>query len=148
MNTIDDILKHLSSKRRVRYLFRDTHISDIEKIIKLMNSILEEKKHKHQAETAKLKARKKYAKEIQKLMVDKGLSLEDLCHELNSSTTTRRSIPTKHNFEYLTLSGDTVQWYGSSTGRVPRDFQRYLDKTGKNRMQCVLPNTSPESTCN
>ena len=50
----------------------------------------------------------------------------------------RRRNVQKYTFEYQTEAGDTVQWQGATTGRLPRDFQAYLVRTGKKRLQCAL----------
>ena len=72
-------------------------------------------------------------------MEAKGLSMSDLnLLEAASKESRRKRNVSKHNFQYQTLSGDTVVWYGSTTGRLPKDFQDYLDRTGKKRTDCIV----------
>ena len=137
MNIFDEIMHRLSSKTRIRSLFKDVHLEDLERIIERLQSITEEKRVAHEAEQAKNKEKEESIEQIRQMLEAKGLSLSDLGVSEEDQPKKRRNV-SKYTFEYVTKSGDTVQWYGSTTGRLPRDFQAYLDETGKKRLDCVV----------
>ncbi len=136
MNIFDEILNRLSSKTRTRALFNDVHIEDMEKIIRRMQKIVEEKKQARSADRKERKSRQSMIRNIQNTLKEHGLSLDDL-NELNVESDKRASRK-MHTFEYTTLSGDTVFWYGYEAGRLPKPFQQYLSRTGKKRMDCIV----------
>ena len=137
MNIFDEIEHRLSSKTRMRAIFKDYHIEDLEKIISRMSGILEEKRcAKNEAD----EARKQKASEIdviKKLLEEKGLSLEDLGSAELEKPRKRKNTET-FTFEYKTESGDTARWEGSNMGRIPSEFKAYLDSTGKKRLECAV----------
>ncbi len=137
MNIFDEIMHRLSSKTRIRSLFKDVHLEDLERIIERLQSITEEKRAAHEAEQAKNKEKEESIEQIRQMLEAKGLSLSDLGVSEEDQPKKRRNV-SKYTFEYVTKSGDTVQWYGSTTGRLPKDFQAYLDETGKKRLDCVI----------
>ena len=137
MNMFEEIMHRLSSKTRIRSLFKDVHLEDLERIIERLQSITEEKRAAHEAEQAKNKEKEESIEQIRQMLEAKGLSLSDLGVSEEDQPKKRRNV-SKYTFEYVTKSGDTVQWYGSTTGRLPKDFQAYLDETGKKRLDCVI----------
>ena len=138
MNIFDELLHRLSSKTRIRSLFKDTGLDEMERIIKRLNEVLEEKSKEKHVEEQKRKEKLQSVEEIKKVMEEKGLSLSDLnlLQEGGKEGKRKRNV-SKHHFEYETASGDTVRWYGSTTGRLPKDFQDYLERTGKKRIDCI-----------
>ena len=50
----------------------------------------------------------------------------------------RRNIK-RCTFRYETTGGSEVLWEGSNAGRIPTEFREYLDRTGKKRQDCVVP---------
>ena len=145
MNFFDEIMYRLASKTRMRTLFKDTHIDDLQRVIDRMQSLVEEKRSALEARHAKQKEKRASIAEIHQIIEQKGLSLSDLGIAEASSVRTRqqRNIR-KLRFEYVTKNGDTVQWYGSTTGRLPADFQAYLKKNGKKRLDCVVHSETAE----
>ena len=137
MNIFDEIQHRLASKARIRSLFKDVHIEDVERIISRMKSILAEKKESLAADEAKRQARQENINEVRRLLAERGLSLDDLGSVEETTPKKRRNVQ-KLTFQYETNSGDTVTWHGSTTGRLPKDFQTYLDRTGKKRLDCVV----------
>ena len=143
MNMFEEIMHRLSSKTRMRGLFKDTHFEDMERIIDRMNSLLEEKRAAYEEYQAKNKEKEESIEQIRKILEEKGLSLADLGVAEEVAPKKRRNV-SKYTFEYVTKAGDTVQWYGSTTGRLPKDFQAYLDETGKKRLDCVVKKEGEE----
>ena len=137
MNMFEEIMHRLSSKTRMRGLFKDAHLEDMERIIERMKSLVNEKRAEVEAEKEKNKEKAESIEQIRKMLEEKGLSLSDLGAREDVQPKKRRNV-SKHNFEYVTKTGDTVQWYGSTTGRLPREFQAYLDETGKKRQDCII----------
>ncbi|OQX36710.1 MAG: hypothetical protein B0D91_08510 [Oceanospirillales bacterium LUC14_002_19_P2] len=137
MNIFDEIQHRLASKTRIRALFKDVHIEDIERIISRLEGILEEKKDAVAADEAKRQAKQENIDEVRRLLAERGLSLDDLDPAEEAAPKKRRNVQ-KFTFQYETNSGDTVTWHGSTTGRLPKDFQTYLDRTGKKRLDCVI----------
>lgn len=138
MNIFDEIQHRLASKARIRSLFKDVHIEDVERIISRMKSILAEKKEALAADEAKRQAKQENINEVRRLLAERGLSLDDLGAVVEETTPRKRRNVQKLTFQYETNSGDTVTWHGSTTGRLPKDFQTYLDRTGKKRLDCVV----------
>lgn len=139
MNIFDELLHRLGSKTRIRSLFKDVGMDEMERVISRMNEVMEEKNQEKEAEDLKRKEKLESVEEIKKVMEARGLSMSDLnlFQEAGREGKRKRNV-SKHNFEYQTNTGDTVRWYGSTTGRLPKDFQDYLDRTGKKRIQCVV----------
>ena len=73
---------------------------------------------------------------FEKMMDEKGISIEDF-----GSTTVgekkKRNIK-RFLFEFKDADGGTHQWEGSLTGRAPKVFQEYLQRTGKERSDCII----------
>ena len=136
MNVFEEIQHRLSSKTRIRSLFKDVHVEDLERIIARMNDVLTEKQEARDKEDQKRQAKLESIEAIKKIMSDRGVSLDDLGALEIEAHKKRRNIQ-KYTFEYKTESGDKVQWEGATTGRLPRDFQAYLERTGKKRLDCV-----------
>ena len=143
MNMFEEIMHRLSSKTRMRGLFKDVHFEDMERIIDRMNSLLDEKRAAYEEDQAKSKEKEESIEQIRKILEEKGLSLSDLGAAEEAAPKKRRNV-SKYTFEYVTKAGDTVQWYGSTTGRLPKDFQAYLDETGKKRLDCVIKQDGEE----
>ena len=139
MNIFEELHHRLGSKTRIRSLFKDSNAEEMERIINRMNEVLLEKENDKLAEEAKREEKKRNIEEIKKAMAERGLSISDLSllDEMGKDAKRKRNV-SKHNFEYQTLSGDTVRWYGSTTGRLPKDFQDYLDRTNKKRTDCIV----------
>ena len=137
MNMFEEIMHRLSSKTRIRSLFKDVHLEDMERIIERLQGIINEKRAAEEEAAEKNKEKEASIEQIRQMLEAKGLSLSDLGAADEAQPKRRRNV-SKYNFEYVTKSGDTVQWYGSTTGRLPRDFQAYLEETGKKRLDCVV----------
>ena len=141
MNVFEEVQHRLSSKTRIRSLFKDVHVEDLERIISRMNDVLAEKQEVRQKAEAERQAKFDQIENIKKIMAESGVSMDDLGGlELDASNfkKKRRRNVQKYNFEYQTEAGDTIQWQGATTGRLPRDFQAYLERTGKKRLECAL----------
>ncbi|OED47519.1 hypothetical protein ACH42_02830 [Endozoicomonas sp. (ex Bugula neritina AB1)] len=136
MNVFEEIQHRLSSKTRIRSLFKDVHVEDLERIIARMNDVLSEKQEIRNKEDEKRQAKQESIEAIKQIMNDRGVSLDDLGLLEVDAPKKRRNIQ-KYTFEYQTEAGDTIQWQGATTGRLPSDFQAYLNKTGKKRLDCV-----------
>ena len=139
MNIFDEVQHRLSSKTRIRALFRDVHLEDMERIISRLRDVLVEKKETNRLKEEELKHKKETIAEVHKILASKGLSLSDLekLTESKQKQRKRRNVH-KFTFEYQTPKGEPVRWYGSTTGRLPKDFQSYLEETGKKRLDCVV----------
>ena len=138
MNIFEEIQHRLSSKTRIRSLFKDVHVEDLERIISRMNDVCQEKQDARDKDEVKRKAKLESIEAIKQIMADRGVSMDDLGGlELEDAPKRRRNVQ-KYNFEYQTEAGDTIQWAGATTGRLPRDFQAYLERTGKKRLDCAL----------
>ncbi|MDP0561701.1 MAG: H-NS family nucleoid-associated regulatory protein [Candidatus Endonucleobacter sp. (ex Gigantidas childressi)] len=145
MNIFDDLLSLLHSKTRIRSLFRDIDNDEMTRIINRMSNVLDEKIKLKDKESEKRAERIKMLVEIQKNMKNHGLSIDDLygTSGTSSSRDTKKQRE-RYSFQYDTISGDTVLWYGSGVGRLPKDFLLYLERTGKKRMDCVISENGTE----
>ncbi len=137
MNVIEELLHRLGSKTRIRSLLKDVGLDEMERIVKRLHEVCDEKKQERHEVEAKRKEKQHSIDEIKKVIESKGLSLADLGLLEKGVEGKRKRNVSKHHFEYQTVSGDTVRWYGSTTGRLPKDFQDYLNKTGKKRIDCI-----------
>ena len=148
MNIFEEVLHRLSSKTRIRALFKDVHVEDLERIVSRLNEVLAEKQEAREKEEEKRQEKLVSIENIKKLMADSGVSLGDLgiSDQEGATKTKRRRNVQKYTFEYQTDAGDTVQWQGATTGRLPRDFQAYLERTGKSRLDCALEPIETEKT--
>ena len=137
MNIFDELLHRLSSKTRIRQLFKGASKHDLERILSRMNDVLEEKQSARQQEEDQRKEKQESIEAIKQIMADRGVSMGDLNINDELPSKRRRNIQ-KYAFEYETGDGDKAVWTGATTGRLPRDFQSYLERTGKKRMDCVV----------
>ncbi len=137
MNIFDEVLHRLSSKTRIRQLFKDVHAEDLERILSRMKSVLEEKQLARDKEEEKRQVKLESIEAIKQIMADRGVSMGDLGLGDEVAPKRRRNIQ-KYTFQYETEAGGNAQWEGATTGRLPRDFQAYLERTGKKRMDCVI----------
>ena len=137
MNTFEELLHRLSSKTRIRQLFKDVENTDLERILSRMKGVLEEKQNERDQEEQKRQVKNNSIEAIKQIMADRGVSMGDLGFGEGSPEKSRRNIQ-KYTFEYETAAGDTVTWQGATTGRLPQEFQSYLERTGKKRMDCII----------
>jgi DNA-binding protein H-NS len=141
MNIFDEIYSRLSSKARIRSLFKDVHVEDLEKLIKRLVDISNEKKEMKKKHEEQKLLKQNNIEVIKKIMEEKGVSLNDLGMLDFKDISKKRKKLQKYTFEYETFSGAKTKWTGATTGRLPRDFQDYLDRTGKKRLDCVKNKT-------
>ena len=137
MNISDEIYSRLSSKARIRSLFKDVHIDDLEKLIKRLVAVSNEKKEIKKKYEEQRQLKQSNIKDIKKIMEEKGISLNDLGMIEFKDVSKKRKKLQKYTFEYETGSGTKTKWQGATTGRLPKDFQDYLDRTGKKRLDCI-----------
>ena len=78
MNVFEEIQHRLSSKTRIRSLFKDVHAEDLERIISRMNDVLAEKLEARERDDEKRKAKLESIEAIKQIMADRGVSLNDL----------------------------------------------------------------------
>ena len=141
MNIFEESLSVLKSKVQLRKLFQDMHVEDIQRVISRIESIYEEKLEA-QKEVEQEQERKREAIEaVLKEMQDKGLDINDLAvmgkgtgTESNRKGKTRQ----RYQFEYQAEDGTVVSWEGATTGRIPAEFSAYLERTGKERKDCIV----------
>ncbi|MTI13587.1 H-NS histone family protein [Sansalvadorimonas verongulae] len=136
MNIFEEIMHRLSSKTRMRGLFRDVHVEDMERIVSRLQDVLDEKRQAVMAEQQKLQAKKDSIDAIRKMMEEQGVSLEDFGQPA-AGEKKKRNIK-RYLFEYQDADGGVHQWEGSLTGRAPKLFQDYLQRAGKERADCII----------
>ncbi|WP_067515789.1 H-NS family histone-like protein [Endozoicomonas ascidiicola] len=139
MKSFDELHDRLSSKTRIRSLFKAATVQDLEKILARLNELYTEKLQSREQEDLERQRKKDDITAIQKKMSDLGLTLSDL--DVLSDTTIsrkRRRTSKKHTFQYENTKGETILWKGSSTGRLPKEFQEYLEKHQKKRAECIV----------
>ncbi|MCL6269754.1 H-NS histone family protein [Sansalvadorimonas sp. 2012CJ34-2] len=136
MNIFDEVMHRLSSKTRMRGLFRDVHVEDLERIVTRLQDVLEEKKAAVEEQQEKIKAKQNSIEVIKKMMDEKGISIEDFGSTAVGEKK-KRNIK-RYLFEFQDKSGSNHQWEGSLTGRAPKVFQEYLQRTGKERSDCII----------
>lgn len=139
MNVHDEIFHRLSSKTRMRQLFKDLHAEEMERMISRMNDILEEKQEARMRFEEQRKQKSSNINEALQFLAERGLSVDDLgITEGETASVKRRRNLQRYTFEYQDESGQTHQWEGATTGRLPSAFQSYLQRTGKSRLDCAL----------
>lgn len=139
MKFLDELHHRLGSKSRIRSLFKDVSIKDLEKILDRLKEVHEEKLQLRLKEDAKRQKKMTDIAAIQKEMAELGITLSDLdtINESGKNSKRRRTVA-KHTFQYKNASGEKVLWEGSTTGRLPKDFQEYLEKNQKKRIECIV----------
>lgn len=139
MNIFDKSLTTLKSKVQLRKLFQDMHIEDVKQMISRIESIYEEKKSA-QAEQEQEQLRKREAIEaVLKEMQDKGLAIDDLAVLTKAAESDRKGkTRLRYQFEYQKEDGSPIKWEGATTGRIPAAFSAYLERTGKERKDCII----------
>ncbi|KEI69692.1 H-NS family nucleoid-associated regulatory protein [Endozoicomonas elysicola] len=139
MKLLDELHHRLGSKSRIRSLFKDVSVQDLEKMLDRLKEVHKEKLQSRVKEDAKRQKKMTDIAAIQKEMADLGITLSDL-DSLNDSgkSSKRRRTVAKHTFQYENAAGQTVLWEGSTTGRLPKDFQEYLERTQKKRAECIM----------
>lgn len=139
MKLLDELHHRLGSKSRIRSLFKDVSVQDLKKMLDRLKEVHQEKLQSRVKEDAKRQKKMTDIAAIQKEMADLGITLSDL-DSINDSgkSSKRRRTVAKHTFQYKNAAGQTVLWEGSTTGRLPKDFQEYLEKTQKKRAECIM----------
>ncbi|GAA4652852.1 hypothetical protein GCM10023116_51360 [Kistimonas scapharcae] len=139
MNIFEESLAVLKSKTKLRTLFKNVHIEDVENVLSRVQAVLEEKTEEVQQQAAALQEKQEQLQTIIQLMKDHNISLEDLNEVLaGKSTTRKRRDVQRMTFRYETNEGNEIIWEGSNAGRIPADFAAYLERTGKKRLDCVV----------
>ena len=139
MKLLDEIHHRLGSKSRIRSLFKDISVHELEKMLDRLRDVHQEKLQSRVKEDAKRQKKLDDIAAIHKEMAELGVTLSDLDGITDSGKSTkRRRMVTKHIFQYQDAAGETVQWEGSTTGRLPKEFQEYLEKTNKKRAECIV----------
>ena len=77
MNIFEEVMHRLSSKTRMRSLFRDVHVEDLDRIVIRLRDVLEEKRQSAVEEKEKQQAKQSSIEAIKKMMEEKGVSVED-----------------------------------------------------------------------
>ena len=139
MKLLDEIHHRLGSKSRIRSLFKDISVHELEKMLERLRDVHQEKLQSRVKEDAKRQKKLDDIAAIHKEMAELGVTLSDLDGITDSGKSTkRRRVVTKHIFQYEDAAGEPVQWEGSTTGRLPKEFQEYLEKTNKKRAECIV----------
>ena len=139
MKLLDEIHHRLGSKSRIRSLFKDISVHELEKMLDRLKDVHKEKLQSRIKEDARRQKKMDDIAAIQKEMAELGVTLSDLDSIGDSGKgTKRRRVVTKHVFQYENAAGETVEWEGSTTGRLPKEFQEYLEKTKKKRAECIV----------
>ena len=139
MKLLDEIHHRLGSKSRIRSLFKDISVHELEKMLDRLRDVHQEKLQSRVKEDAKRQKKLDDIAAIQKEMAELGVTLSDLDGiDDSGKSTKRRRVVTKHIFQYEDAAGELVQWEGSTTGRLPKEFQEYLEKTKKKRAECIV----------
>ena len=139
MNIFEEAIDILKSKVQMRKLFQDMHVEDLQRVVSRIESIYEEKLLVQFEEEEEQGRKKEAVDTIVNQMKELGLSLEDLEAIAGSSTTTRKHKPRQRFvFSYEANDGSAVNWEGATTGRIPAEFSDYLQRTGKDRKDCIV----------
>ncbi len=137
MNIFDEAISVLKSKVQIRKLFQDMHAEDMQRVIGRIEAIYEEKLIA-QMEAEEETARKREAVEaVLKQMQELGLSTEDI-HSGNGETVRKGKPRQRFQFRYENSAGESMDWEGATTGRIPGEFSEYLNRTGKDRKDCIV----------
>ena len=137
MNIFDEAISVLKSKVQIRKLFQDMHAEDMQRVISRIEAIYEEKLMA-QMEAEEENARKREAVEaVLKQMQELGLSADDI--QSSNGEVVRKGKPRqRYQFCYENAEGESIDWEGATTGRIPGEFSDYLTRTGKDRKDCIV----------
>ena len=75
-------------------------------------------------------------------MKELGVKLDDLDVTTGNVSTRKHKPRQRFVFTYETQDGDSVNWEGATTGRIPAEFADYLKRTGKDRKDCIVSELS------
>ena len=138
MNIFDEALSVLKSKVQIRKLFHDMHAEDMQRVISRIEAVYEEKKVA-QVEAEEEQARKREAVEaVLKQMQELGLSAGDIAPGVTEGAPRKGKPRQRFAFAYENSAGESVNWEGATTGRIPAEFTDYLNRTGKERKDCIV----------
>ena len=138
MNIFDEALSVLKSKVQIRKLFQDMHAEDMQRVISRIEAIYEEKMSA-QVEAEEEQARKREAVEaVLKQMQELGLSAGDIAPGSTEGAPRKGKPRQRFVFTYENADGESVNWEGATTGRIPGEFSDYLNRTGKERKDCIV----------
>ena len=139
MNIFEESLTVLKSKVQLRKLFQDMHIEDVKRIISRIESIYEEKQQTEQEQEQEQLRKREAIEAVLKEMQDKGLAINDLSALTKVAESGRKGkTRQRYQFEYQKEDGSTVKWEGATTGRIPAAFGAFLERTGKERKDCIV----------
>ncbi len=138
MNIFEEAIDILKSKVQMRKLFQDMHVEDLQRVVSRIETIYEEKLLVELEQKEEQNRKREAVEAVVNQMKELGLSLEDL-DTINVGTSTRKHKPRQRCvFSYETKEGIAVNWEGAATGRIPAEFSDYLQRTGKERKDCIV----------
>lgn len=138
MNIFEESLNILKSKVQLRKLFQGMHVEDIENVIRRVEAIHEEKVREHNEQKEQQDRKREAVETILGQMQEKGLTLEDLMAAAVVEKVRKGKSRQRYQFQYEKEDGSLVNWEGSTMGRIPSEFTKYLSKTGKERKDCIV----------
>ena len=138
MNIFDEAISVLKSKVQIRKLFHDMHAEDMQRVISRIEAIYDEKLVAQMEAEEEVERKREAIEAVRKQMQELGLSADDLSGISGESSARKGKTRQRFQFSYENSQGETVSWEGATTGRIPGEFSDYLNRTGKDRKDCII----------
>jgi DNA-binding protein H-NS len=136
---MDNFLKLATNRNSLKSLTKDFHIDELERFSLNLNIIIKQRKEQELKCIEKNKEKKQKIENIKLLLVEQGLSINDLMTDpLHQVKKVKTKLTPKYRL--VNLDGTTHEWTGR--GLPPKAFKQHFDR-GHTKESClIIANTS------
>lgn len=148
----------LSNRQNIRRYLKtnDIHLDQLTRLINRMSAVREELVEEAEALEAERKEKAKKVEEAKRLLKENGISIEDIVQTERGNGIPRKARGRRSDagkpksnplglYEYEDKDGKKQQIELRRVGRPPEDFSAYLQKTGKQRKDCLVKQLEPDN---
>lgn len=123
---MNEFLSILTHGRRLQGAVKDLSVAELEEVLVKFKNIIETRKLKEEKKRQEEHAKKEKIKEIQKQLVEAGISYEELSALAQKSVSKRVGQKRPVKYKLTDADGEVHHWTG--IGRMPKVFQDEIEK--------------------
>lgn len=123
---MDDIIKILTSPRRLKTALKQMELTQLAKAIELLNNIKAEREDEIRIEAERQRKEQEELEAIKLQMIEKGLDVNKLASLMSGVKPRKKSTRGKKSTSKIYKYGDDKTWDGN--GEIPPELQKELDE--------------------
>ncbi len=123
---MDDIIKILTSPRRLKTALKPMELAQLAKAIELLNNIKTEREDEIRIEAERQRKEQEELEAIKLQMIEKGLDVNKLASLMSGVKPRKKSTRGKKATSKIYKYGDDKTWDGN--GEIPPELQKELDE--------------------